>query len=160
MAKAKRKRKPIAATGKVVDLLDILPARTAKTPSELRKGKKMLEQFAQMWTQGWQTLEDGFEVRRVVGLPGDWAASPQMPVEIKGRQSKRALRILLKRFGPSGLPPDDDTIETATQVIASDLETEAKEKAKAKGVEFDPKKVDPPKRDQVARVLRALGRNN
>jgi hypothetical protein len=70
MAKtAKRKRKPIAATGKrgrIVDLLDIAPRRTAKTPAELRKRKKRLQQFLRALLR---KRHEGLKSDRALALP-------------------------------------------------------------------------------------------
>jgi hypothetical protein len=71
MAKATRKRKPAAARGKrrgFADLLDIKPSRAAKKRETPEQRKKMLEQVAQMWVQGWDDFSQSIAVLRVPTL--------------------------------------------------------------------------------------------
>jgi hypothetical protein len=67
MAKtAKRKRKPIAATGKrghIVDLLDLATAKTPPTPQERKKG---LQQFVRALLRN---RRKGLKIDRVLALP-------------------------------------------------------------------------------------------
>jgi hypothetical protein len=82
MAKtAKRKRKPIVATGKVLDLLDIPPRKRAPTPSEQREFEKGLEQIARMWVEGLQCLEGP-----ALELPDDWALTTPPARRLSGKK--------------------------------------------------------------------------
>src|SRR5262249_38323681 len=97
--------------------------------------KKMLEQVAQMWAQGWQTLEDGFEVGPE--LPDDWggpsrqadvkpAAELSLP-EIKrpkGPQADRAFRVLPELYPPHGVVPLGISIETVRGKVGGALASE------------------------------------
>jgi hypothetical protein len=116
MAKAKRKRKPIAATGKrrrVVDLLEIAPSRTAKTPHETpeqllerKKAWEQIERALQIWSQ---RLCDSLEIGPVLELPDDWRGPTHRRPEPKNRlqpQQELCRRVFRKLF-PDGRIPDE-----------------------------------------------------
>jgi hypothetical protein len=67
MAKtAKRKRKPIAATGKRGHIVDLLDLATAKTPPTPQKRKKGLQQFVRALLRN---RRKGLKIDRVLALP-------------------------------------------------------------------------------------------
>jgi hypothetical protein len=129
MAKAKRKRKPIAATGKrqgLSDLLDIAPPK--KPPSELER-KKVAEWLAQEWARGWREVS---KINRVLALPDNWAL-PRSRSERKNRlqpQQELCRRVFRKLF-PDGRVPDE--VERSTKSLRQDIETELEREAKQTG---------------------------
>jgi hypothetical protein len=128
MAKAKRKRKPTDATGKVVDLLDIPRARTGPlTPSELRKRKKMLKQVAQMFVS-----RPAFEFGRVLALPTLGRLTPPARPKDRLQPQQELCRRVFPRLFPDGHIPDEIELSTTSlrQMIAVELEREAKQTGK------------------------------
>ena len=144
MAKtAKRKHKPVAAIAKrrrLVDLLDITPPRTTRTPPETppeelleqKKAEKQVRRVLQTWSRN---LRDAlsFHCGPVLELPDDWAPTLCRP-EPKGRlrpQQELCRRVFQKLF-PDGRIPDEVELSTTslTQMIAIELEREAKQTGK------------------------------
>jgi hypothetical protein len=147
MAKAKRKRKPIAATGKrqgLSDLLDIAPPK--KPPSELER-KKVAEWLAKAWLRGWREVR---KINRVLALP-DNRDPPRGRPERKNRlqpQQELCRRVFRKLF-PDGRIPDE--VERSTKSLRQDIATELEREAKQAGKK--------PLRTPSWDVVRAVRRN-
>jgi hypothetical protein len=131
MAKARRKRKPNAATGKrqgMADLLDIAPRRTAKTPAELRKRNKMLEELAQKLVRGREGFPEISDLVRPVRM-----LSMSLG-ETKNRlrpQQELCWRVFRKLFSDGRIPDEVELSTTSLkQMIATELEREAKQTGK------------------------------